>query len=289
MANYPKKVYLNGEIINAADAKISVFDRGFLFGDGIYEVMVQFNGNFFFGAAHMTRLESCLKKVNIEFDISTLQEKIDQLLKNTALDSKDCMLYIQVTRGVAPRKHSFPKDVAPTLMMYAIPFTLPEINTKLLSVVSQTDFRWHRCDIKMTSLLGNIMANGFAIENGHNEAIFHRNGLMTEGSHSNLFFIKDGVVYTHPADEHILNGITREIVLKICRDNDITYVEKAISFENIHTMDEAFLTGTSTQIASIKKMDDHIYYEGDQPGAITHKLQELFLQLKRNYTPDVSY
>lgn len=289
MANYPKKVYLNGEIINAADAKISVFDRGFLFGDGIYEVMVQFNGNFFFGAAHMTRLESCLKKVNIEFDISTLQEKIDQLLKNTALDSKDCMLYIQVTRGVAPRKHSFPKDVAPTLMMYAIPFTLPEINTKLLSVVSQTDFRWHRCDIKMTSLLGNIMANGFAIENGHNEAIFHRNGLMTEGSHSNLFFIKDGVVYTHPADEHILNGITREIVLKICRDNDITYVEKAISFENIHTMDEAFLTGTSTQIASIKKMDDHIYYEGDQPGAITHKLQELFSQLKRNYTPDVSY
>ncbi len=289
MTNYPKKVYLNGEIINAADAKISVFDRGFLFGDGIYEVMVQFNGNFFFGAAHMTRLESCLKKVNIEFDISTLQEKIDQLLKNTALDSKDCMLYIQVTRGVAPRKHSFPKDVAPTLMMYAIPFTLPEINTKLLSVVSQTDFRWHRCDIKMTSLLGNIMANGFAIENGHNEAIFHRNGLMTEGSHSNLFFIKDGVVYTHPADEHILNGITREIVLKICRDNDITYVEKAISFENIHTMDEAFLTGTSTQIASIKKMDDHIYYDGDQPGAITHKLQELFSQLKRNYTPDVSY
>ena len=289
MANYPKKVYLNGEIINAADAKISVFDRGFLFGDGIYEVMVQFNGNFFFGAAHMTRLESCLKKVNIEFDLSTLQEKIDQLLKNTALDSEDCMLYIQVTRGVAPRKHSFPKDITPTLMIYAIPFTLPEINKKLLSVVSQTDFRWHRCDIKMTSLLGNIMANGFAIENGHNEAIFHRNGLMTEGSHSNLFFIKDGVVYTHPADEHILNGITREIVLKICRDNDITYVEKAISFENIHTMDEAFLTGTSTQIASIKKMDDHIYYEGDQPGAITHKLQELFSQLKRNYTPDVSY
>lgn len=289
MANYPKKVYLNGEIINAADAKISVFDRGFLFGDGIYEVMVQFNGNFFFGAAHMARLENCLKKVNIEFDITTLQEKIDQLLKNTALDSEDCMLYIQLTRGVAPRKHSFPKDITPTLMMYAIPFTLPEINTKLLSVVSQTDFRWHRCDIKMTSLLGNIMANGFAIENGHNEAIFHRNGLMTEGSHSNLFFIKDGVVYTHPADEHILNGITREIVLKICRDNDITYVEKAISFEKIHTMDEAFLTGTSTQLASIKKMDDHIYYEGNQPGAITHKLQELFSQLKRNYTPDVSY
>lgn len=289
MANYPKKVYLNGEIINASDAKISVFDRGFLFGDGIYEVMVQLNGNFFFGTEHMARLENCLKKVNIDFDITSLQEKIDCLLKTTALATDDCMLYIQVTRGVAPRKHSFPKDVTPTLIMYAVPFTLPEVNTQCLSVVSQTDFRWHRCDIKMTSLLGNVMANDFAIENGYNEAIFHRDGAMTEGSHSNLFFVKDEVVYTHPADEYILNGITREIVLKICRDNNITYIEKAISYKNIHTMDEAFLTGTSTQIASIKKMDDHIYYIEDQPGAVTQKLQDLFLQVKRSYTADMSY
>lgn len=289
MVNYPKKVYLNGEIRTPSDAKISVFDRGFLFGDGIYEVMVRLHGDFFFGAAHLARLESCLEKVNIEFDIATLQAEIDRLLKAADLESKDCLLYIQVTRGVAPRKHSFPKNTPPTVMMYAVPFVLPDVNTQLVSVVSQCDFRWHRCDIKMTSLLGNVMANDFAIQKGRYEAVFDRDGKMTEGSHSNLFFVKDGVVYTHPADEHILNGITREIVLKICRDTNIPYREEAISFENTKQMDEAFLTGTSTQIASIKQLDEHVYYDGDRPGPITQKLQELFLELKRGYTPDMDY
>lgn len=288
MANFPKKVYLNGEIRNSSEAKISVFDRGFLFGDGIYEVMVQINGHFFFGAEHIARLANCLQKVNIEFDTASLQDNIDDLLKASELKSEDCLLYIQVTRGVAPRKHAFPKDTAPTVMMYAVPFSLPEVNAQLVSVVSQVDIRWHRCDIKMTSLLGNVMANTHASQNGHYEAVFHRDGKMTEGSHSNLFFVKDGVVYTHPADEHILNGITREIVLKLCRDSHIPYREEAIAFDNMNNMDEAFLTGTSTQIASIKKMDEHEYYDGDRPGAITQKLQELFLQLKRNYTPTMA-
>lgn len=288
MANYPKKVYLNGEIINASDAKVSVFDRGFLFGDGIYEVMVKVNGDFFFGAAHLARLANCLKKVSIKFDITSLQEKIDALLKASDLVSEDCLLYIQVTRGVAPRQHSFPKGIAPTLMMYAIPFTLPDVNLILASVVSQPDFRWHRCDIKMTSLLGNVMANDFAIQHNNYEAVFHRDGQMTEGSHSNLFFVKDGVVYTHPSNELILNGITREIVLKLCRDANILYREEAISLENINQMDEAFLTGTSTQIASIKKFDEHLFYD-NKPGEVTKKLQELLLELKRNYTPNMSY
>ena len=174
-------------------------------------------------------------------------------------------------------------------MMYAIPFTLPDVNTQFVTVVSQSDFRWHRCDIKMTSLLGNVMANDFAIKKGHYETVFHRDGKMTEGSHSNLFFVKDGVVYTHPADEHILKGITREIVLKICRDTNIPYREEAISFENTKQMDEAFLTGTSTQIASIKQLDEHVYHNGDRSGAITQKLQDLFLELKRGYTPDMNY
>lgn len=288
MANFPKKVYLNGNIINASDAKISVFDRGFLFGDGIYEVMVKINGDFFFGGAHLARLKTCLKKVTIDFDITSLQEKIDSLLKASDLESEDCLLYIQVTRGVAPRTHSFPKDTLPTLMMYAVPFTLPDVNTKLASVVSQPDFRWHRCDIKMTSLLGNVMANDFAIQSDNYEAVFHRDGQMTEGSHSNLFFVKDGMVYTHPSNELILNGITREIVLKLCRDTNIPYLEEAISFENINEMDEAFLTGTSTQIASIKQFDKHVFYDG-APTGITKKLQELLLELKRNYTPAMNY
>ena len=289
MANYPEKVYLNGTILESSAAKISVFDRGFLFGDGIYEVMVQLEGRFFFGKAHLERLACCLEKVTIAYDLSTLQKQIDDLLKATDLARKDCLLYIQLTRGVAPRKHSFPKETTPTVMMYAIPFTLPDINNLPVSVVTQADFRWHRCDIKMTSLLGNVMANDFAINNGHYESVFHRDEKMTEGSHSNLFFVKDETVFTHPANKHILNGITREIVLKICRDNKITYYEEAVAYNQIREMDEAFLTGTSTQIASIKKIDDHIYYDGSQPGPITLKLQYLFLELKKNFTPDMHY
>jgi D-alanine transaminase len=281
MAQYPKYVYLNGEITTAMDAKISVFDRGFIFGDGIYEVMVQLNGSFFFGSAHLARLSGCLKKVNIDFDMVSLSKKINRLLKVAKVESEDCLLYIQVTRGIAPRKHSFPKETVPTLMMYAVPFSLPDINKTPVSVVSQSDFRWHRCDIKMTSLLGNVMANDFAIRNGHYEAVFHRDGKMTEGSHSNLFFVKDGFVFTHPADENILNGITREIVLKLCGDNDIPFREEAIPFSKVRTMDEAFLTGTSTQIASIKTFDDHTFYDGNEPGGLTQKLQQLFSELKK--------
>ena len=284
MANYPEKVFLNGNIIPHTEAKISVFDRGFLFGDGIYEVMLQINGAFFFGTEHLERLKSCLDKINISYDTSALPKHIKELLQASELHDKDCMLYIQVTRGIAPRKHHFPKDVKPTVLMYATPFILPPINDKPISVATQKDFRWHRCDIKMTSLLGNVMANDSAINKGHYETVFYRNGKITEASHSNIFFVKGETVYTHPADENILNGITREIVIQLCKDNSIKIIEKAISHEDITKMDEAFLTGTSTQIASIKQIDDHFYNEGSNEKGMTKKLQKLFLVLKENYS-----
>ncbi|MCL4126726.1 UNVERIFIED_CONTAM: hypothetical protein GTU68_040801 [Idotea baltica] len=283
MANYPENVYLNGEIIPAIKAKISVFDRGFLFGDGIYEVMLQIDGSFFFGQEHLDRLAACLRKINIEFDVTTLSVTLEKLLKASNLVEKDCLVYIQITRGVAPRKHAFPKDIEPTIMAYALPFILPEINKKTISVVTQKDFRWHRCDIKMTSLLGNVMSNDMAIKNGHFETVFYRDGKITEASHSNIFFVKNDIVYTHPANENILNGITREIIIQLCKENNIAILEEAISQEDIYQMDEAFLTGTSTQIASIKKMDDHLYYHKNKIRYVTKKLQQLFLNLKNNY------
>lgn len=283
MANYPEKVYLNGEILDASEAKISVFDRGFLFGDGIYEVMLQINGSFFFGQEHLDRLAECLRKINIDFEVATLTNVIDNLLLASRLHNKDCLLYIQVTRGVAPRKHAFPAQIEPTVMLYALPFVLPKINDKPISMVTQKDFRWHRCDIKMTSLLGNVMANDMAIKEGDYETVFFRDELVTEASHSNIFFVKDNIVYTHPADEHILNGITREIVIQLCKDNTIEIHQEAIAQKDIIKMDEAFLTGTSTQIASIQKIDTHFYYQGNNVGPITRKLQGLFLNLKNTY------
>lgn len=283
MSNYPEKVFLNGEIVSHSDAKISVFDRGFIFGDGIYEVMVKINGSFFYREMHLHRLSDCLKKINIDFDVNVLSESIDRLLKASGLGTDDCMLYIQVTRGVAPRKHAFPKDIKPTVLMYAVPFALPRINEKHIMAILRPDVRWHRCDIKMTSLLGNIMANEDAVNQGAYESLLIRDGVITEASHCNVFFVKDSVVFTHPANELILDGITRQIVIQICKDLDIEIHEKAIKESDIFQMDEAFLTGTTTQVASIKQIDNHYFYQEDTAlSPITQKIQTAFQELKAN-------
>ena len=278
---YPKKVYLNGEITDVESAKISVFDRGFLFGDGIYEVMVQINGRFLGGEAHLKRLGEGLQKINIGFDTTNITTEISKLLLESELTDRDCLLYIQVTRGVAPRKHAYPDATKPTVMMYAAPSVFPDINPVQASVVTADDFRWSRCDIKTISLLGNVMVNQYAAQQGCHETVLLRNGLVTEGSHSNVFFVRDGVVYTHPANRYILNGITRQIVLKLCADLDLDVREEGISVNEIRKMDEAFLTGTTTQIASIKQLDDHFFYQGDAVGEITHKLQIAYSELKK--------
>lgn len=281
MSNYPKKVYLNGEILDYQNAKISVFDRGFLFGDGIYEVMVQLNGSFFYEQEHLKRLSDCLQKISIPFEIKTLRENINSLVKASDLEGIDCLLYIQISRGIAPRRHNFPNNVKPTLMMYALPFELPDINENHISVITVQDQRWHRCDIKTTSLLSNVMVNDYANKQGKYEAIFIRDRRVTEASHCNIFFVKDTIVYTHPSDEFILNGITRQLVIKLCNDLGIELKEMAIRQEQLKHMDEAFLTGTTTQVASIRQIDEHFLYQNKETGPITKKLQNAFLELKK--------
>jgi len=280
MNNYPTKVYLNGEILDAKTAKISVFDRGFLFGDGIYEVMVQINGRFFYGDAHLKRLQYCLDTIDIDFDVKSLQKEIEKLLIAVELQEQDCLLYMQVTRGTAPRTHSYPKNTTPTVMMYAVPKKLPEINQIHAAVVTTNDYRWKKCDLKMTSLLGNVMANEFAMQQNCFETLFVRDGVITEASHCNVFFVKGNTVYTHPADQFILNGITRQIVIDLCNKLDIKVVEVGVLFSEISEIDEAFLTGTSTQIASIRQMNNHFFYQEDAIGKITEKLQQSYLELK---------
>ncbi len=276
---YPYKVYLNGATLDADKAQISVFDRGFIFGDGVYEVMARIGGRFFYGDAHLKRLKTCLQKIGIAFDVDALACEIPALLEASGLTQEDCMLYIQVTRGVAPRQHSYPEDIRPTAMMYAWPKTLPDRVLEGVSVVARQDFRWSRCDIKMTSLLGNVMANQYAVEQECYETVFIRNGRITEASHCNVFFVREGVVYTHPADEFILDGITRQVVLELCKRLGIEVRLEGVPALEIHTMDEAFLTGTSTQVTPIRTIDGISLYE-DQMGMVTRKLQEAFLQEK---------
>ena len=280
MSNFPEKVYLNGQILPSEKAKISVFDRGFIFGDGIYEAMAQINGVFFYEEAHLNRLADGLSKINIRYDVGQIPMEINRLLAATDLVGKDCFLYIQISRGVAPRQHAFPKDIAPTVFMYALPKILPDINTLHAKVITREDFRWSRCDIKMTSLLGNVMLNEEAMQHECYETVLYRNGLVTEASHCNVFFVKDRVVYTHPANEFILNGISRLVVIELCQELGLELREEAVPIDKIREMDEAFLTGTSTQIASIQQIDDYCYYKNDAIGPVTKMLQEAFYQLK---------
>ncbi len=285
MSQYPTKVYLDNQIVDQIDAKISVFDRGFLFGDGIYEVMVKIDGKILYEQEHMDRFKQCLKKINIPFRTEDLPEKISDLLQASQLSDADCLIYFQVTRGTAPRKHAFPDNIEPSFVMYALPISLPDINQDHLSVITMPDFRWSRCDIKMISLLGTVMANDEATKQGAYEAVFIREGKVTEASHCNVFFAKDDIVYTHPVNEFILDGVTRRIVLSLCDDLGIVVKEEAVDQANITRMDEAFLTGTTTQIASIRQIDQHYFYQGDAIGSTTKKLQAAFYEHRKQLEP----
>jgi len=184
-----------------------------------------------------------------------------------------------VTRGVAPRQHSYPGGIHPSVMMYAWPKTLPDINTAHASAVSMRDFRWSRCDIKSTSLLGNVMANQYAAGHQCYETLFEREGVITESSHCNVFFVKDDTVYTHPTGSYILDGISRQAVLELCRKLNMEVCLEGVPVSKLLTMDEAFLTGTSTQILALKEIDGHAFFK-DEPGPVTRQLQQAFLELK---------
>jgi len=168
------------------------------------------------------------------------------------------------------------------MIMYAWPKRLPDINSEPVSVMTMGDFRWSRCDIKSTSLLGNVMANEFAMENDCYETLFIRDGIITEASHCNVFFVKEGIIYTHPRGPYILDGITRQVVLELCEKLKLEIREEGVRAEEVQNMDEAFLTGTSTQIMAINKVDGHELFH-KEPGPITRKLQQAFLDLKNTF------
>ena len=215
MPDYPNIVFLNNEYLNPQDAKISIFDRGFMFGDGVYEVIASYEGKLFQSKQHLERLSYCLGQINLDYDVSGILDNINYLIGKSQLNNSDFIAYIQITRGVAPRQHSYPGNISPTSLIYLLPFSLPGINNNQLKVITCSDFRWHRCDIKSVSLLPNIMANQSAHDEIAFENIFIRNGIVTEGTHSNIFFVKDNTVITHPVNRDILDGITRKVVLKL--------------------------------------------------------------------------
>ncbi len=276
-------VYFNGQFLPKEDVRVSPDDRGFLFADGAYEVVRAYSGKLFRLAAHLRRLENSLRALRISApDSDRLGEVAAQLVERNGLTQGDAALYMQVTRGVAPRKHAFPPDdTLPTVYLVASPFHAPPERWEHgVRIILVPDIRWSRCDIKSVALLPNVLASQQAKESGAYEAVFVREGTVTEGSHANFAAVFDGCLLTHPKTNHILPGITREIVLDLCRELDLPYSESPIREAKLGEASELMLLGTTTEIMPVVQVDDWQVGHG-QPGPVTRALQQAFRALVR--------
>lgn len=270
--------YINGRFLPKEKIKISPDDRGFLFADGVYEVAKWYAGFFFDMESHVSRLKRSLHELKIgwnEPDIFPIIAK--ELIRINMLESSYALIYLQVTRGVARRTHYFPsQEVTPTVYAFAwgyIPETMPE--EKGVKVMLKEDIRWSRCDIKSVALLANTLSFQEAYEKGMKECIFVRNGFITEGSHSNIFFVIDGTLFTHPESNNILSGVTRKNILRIAKESGLKIREEAVSIERLKSCQEAFITNTSAEVTPVTEMEGIIIGDGI-PGPVCRLLRKKF-------------
>lgn len=273
-----ENVYLNGRFVPHDNAWISPDDRGFLFGDSVYEVVRWYGGFFFDMEGHMTRLRRSLSETRITWhEIDAFPEVARELISRNSLDDGCSLVYLQVTRGAAPRTHAFPEPpVKPTVYAFARRQSLDTLIWERGIIIDLVpDPRWNRCDIKSTALLANILSYQAAHDHGLAEVCFIRDGFITECAHSNIFFVRNETLYTHPESGNILSGITRKNVVALAADNNISLVEEAVSADMISYMHEAFLTNTSGEVVPVTKIGDIVIGEGT-PGEITKKVQTLF-------------
>ena len=274
-------VYLNGEFLPTAEAKVSVEDRGFLLGDGIYEVAAFYEGVPLYMDRHLARLERSLAALRIDFDVAGVGDMLRELVANNDLDEADRSLaYLQITRGVAPRTHYFPEGpVSPTVYAYAKAWSRPadDVWNRGFTAITVPDQRWLRVDIKTICLLPNGLAFQDAREAGVDDAILVRDGVAIEGTHQNFWGVIGGAVVTHPETNLILSGITRGIVLEIARELGFPVEERAIQVEELAGADELFFTGTTGEVRPCVAVDGVDVGEG-RTGPVTRALSEGFLK-----------
>lgn len=273
-------VYLNGEYLPIEDAHISPNDRGFVLSDGVYEVTRCYQGHLFAWDRHKARLERSLKELQIQHPDVDFEAISRELLKQNNLDTEQAIVYLQVTRGAAPRVHAFPKgNVTPTVYGFAREFDMdPTDWTNGVKTITTADMRWLRCDIKTVSLLPNALAQQQAQEAGVDEAILLRNGVITEGSHTSVCAIINGELHTHPDSNLILPGITRAIVLELCQELNIPVRLFPILESKLKTIDELMILGTGSEVMPVIQVDDWQVGNG-KPGPITLKLQKAYKDL----------
>lgn len=272
--------YLNGRFLPRSAATISVEDRGFVFGDGVYEVWRVVNGRLFESDRHLARLAFGLGELQINlvepFTLGAVEEIADRLIRESSLASGEATFYLQVTRGAAPRAHQFPARTPPTVYATVNRFNPPEeLRAKGAAAITMQDVRWLRCDLKTIQLLPNVFAKQAAVERGAVDALMVRDGVITEGSHANVVGVLDGTIRTHPTNHLILPGITRAIVLDIARGLGIPVSEKPIAEAEVSRLDEAFLVGTTTDVMPVVRIDGRSVGDGT-PGPVTTRLVKEF-------------
>lgn len=276
-------VYVNGDYLPEEEARISVFDRGFLFADGVYEVTSVIDGKLVDNEAHLARLDRSLDELNMDFDVSgeeitTIQK---ELMKRNSL--REGTIYLQVSRGVAERDFAFPDKPSPSLVMFTQAKNLVDSPAaqRGMSVILVDDIRWKRRDIKTVQLLAASMAKQAATEAGADDAWMMEDGLVTEGTSNNAWIVKGGKLITRQLSNEILHGITRRAVMKLAEEDALEIEERPFTAEEAMEADEAFITSASTFVMPVVKIDGSMIGNGN-PGSLTLRLRELYVDMARN-------
>lgn len=274
-------IYLNGNFLPIEQAYIPVLDRGFIFGDGVYEVIPVYSRNAFRLTHHLARLQDSLDGIRLKNPYTNDEwcSLITQLIDFH--ESEDQYIYLHITRGVAKRDHAFPINVQPTIFMMSNPLLTPpkELLQKGVLAITAEDNRWGRCDIKAISLLPNVLLRQLAIDAGATETILLRNGFLTEGAASNIFVVKDHTLYAPPKSHLMLPGITYDVVLELAQDHTLPYSVRPVTEQELRTADEILLTSSTKEIMPIISLDGKLIGQGS-PGPFFFKLNELYQRYK---------
>ena len=285
-------VYLNGDYVAANEAKISVYDRGFMFGDGVYEVIPVYSGKLLRGKAHLARLQHSLDAIDIPcpLKLPAWLEIFSSLIKQNH-PGADSVIYLQITRGTMQiRDHAWTADMRPNILVTCNEqfYASQDITTAGAKAVTMQDIRWSDCHIKTINLLPNALLLQKAHSMQANEAILIRDNLAIEGSQSNLFIVKDDIVLTPPKSRHMLGGITREIIIELCKQNKIICREKEITEDELHRADEIWLSSSTREIIPVVTLNQHAVGRG-RPGVVWQQIIQLYqdYKIKVMRAPDV--
>lgn len=274
-------VYLNGEFMPLAEARIPVLDRGFIFGDGAYEYIPVYSRKPFRMREHLGRLQASLDSIRLDnpHDDAGWSQRIHALI--AAQDFDDQAVYIQITRGVAPRDAAFPIDTPPTVFMmaHALPTPSSELKATGVSAITAADNRWLRCDIKSVSLLPNVLLRQMSVDAGCAETVLLRDGWLTEGTASSIFVVQADVLLAPPKSHLVLPGITYDIVLELATQHDIPYQIRQISEAEVRGADELWMASSPKEVLAIVTLDGRVVGDG-KPGPLVRRMDALYQQYK---------